>query len=177
MKKFNSATGDPDAKLQAALAKAMDISYRSRVGELIWAMTTCRPDLAFTSVKLLQANCAPHELHFHGVKHALKYLYSTKDDGLYFWRTQPRMEFKEGPLPKINSKRQDLLLHNRPEYDANVLHAYADSDWASCVKTRRSFGGTCIRLAGGTIAYKSKFQPTLDHQRRLNSWLRMTLGR
>jgi len=26
---------------------------------------------------------------------------------------------------------------------------------------RHSFGGTVIRLAGGTIAYKSKFQPTV----------------
>ncbi len=55
----------------------------------------------------------------------------------------------------------DLLLENRPEYDANVLHAYADLDWATCIKTQRSFGGTCIRLAGGTIAYKCKFQPTV----------------
>ena len=54
-----------------------------------------------------------------------------------------------------------LLLDQRPEYDANVLHAYTDSDWASCIKTRRSFGGSCIRLAGGMIAYKSKFQPTV----------------
>jgi hypothetical protein len=29
----------------------MESSYRSGVGELIWAMTTCRPDMAFTSVK------------------------------------------------------------------------------------------------------------------------------
>jgi len=29
------------------------------------------------------------------------------------------------------------------------------------VKTRRSFGGAVIRLAGGTIAYKTKFQPTV----------------
>jgi hypothetical protein len=29
----------------------------------------------------------------------------------------------------------------RPEHDANVMHAYADSDWATCAKTRRSFGG------------------------------------
>ncbi len=48
-----------------------------------------------------------------------------------------------------------------PEYGANVLHAYADLDWATCGKTRRSFRGTCIRLAGGTIAYKTKFQPTV----------------
>ncbi len=44
---------------------------------------------------------------------------------------------------------------------SNFLHAYADSDWATCVKTHRSFGGTCIRLVGGSIAYKSKFQPTV----------------
>jgi hypothetical protein len=40
-------------------------------------------------------------------------------------------------------------------------HAYADSDWATCPKTRRSFGGVCLRLAGETIAYKCKFQPTV----------------
>jgi hypothetical protein len=41
------------------------------------------------------------------------------------------------------------------------LHAYTDLDWATCVKTRCSFGGMVICLAGGTIAYKSKFQPTV----------------
>jgi len=72
-----------------------------------------------------------------------------------------RDEFPEGPLPKINSNKHDLLMEKHPEYDAHVLHAYADSDWASCVKTHASFGGSCIRLAGGTIAYKSKFHPTV----------------
>ena len=41
------------------------------------------------------------------------------------------------------------------------MHAYANSDWATCVKTCRSFGGIVLRLAGGTIAYKCKFQPTV----------------
>jgi hypothetical protein len=94
-------------------------------------MTTTRPNLAYASVKLSQANSCPHEHHFHGVKHALKYLYSIysmKDDSLYFWRTAPWDELLEGPLPRINSNKQDLLLENRPQYDANVLHAYADSD-------------------------------------------------
>jgi hypothetical protein len=39
--------------------------------------------------------------------------------------------------------------------------AYGDSDWATCVKTHHSFSGICIQLAGGTIAYKTKFQPTV----------------
>ena len=63
--------------------------------------------------------------------------------------------------PTINSNKQDLLLEVRPEHAATELHGYTDSDWATCVKTRRSFGGSCIRLAGGTIAYKCKFQPTV----------------
>ena len=39
--------------------------------------------------------------------------------------------------------------------------AYADSDWETCIKTRRSFTGICIFLSGGVIAYKTKFQPTV----------------
>ncbi len=164
MKKFNSSTGDPDPLVQQKLAKTMQLNYRSGVGELIWAMTTCRLDLAFTSVKLSQSNSCPHEIHFHGLKHALKFLYNSKDDGLYYWRTHPRAELPDGPLPPITSNREDILLDDCPQFDASTIHAYADSDWATCVKTRRSrrsFGGTCIRLAGGTIAYKCKFQPTV----------------
>ena len=48
-----------------------------------------------------------------------------------------------------------------PEHDTHVMHAYDDSDWAACVKTRRSFGGAVLCLAGGTIAYKCKFQLTM----------------
>jgi hypothetical protein len=61
----------------------------------------------------------------------------------------------------INSNRNDLLLNDRPHHDASIAVAYGDSDWATCVKTRRSFSGICIQLAGGTIAYKTKFQPTV----------------
>ena len=160
-KKFNAATGDPDPKKQADLAKSMNLSYRSGVGELIWAMTTCCPDLAYASVKLSQSNECPHKHHYHGLRHALKYMYTTCNNGLYFWRTNPRLELKEGPLPVVHSNKSDLLLENRPKHDAITLHVYANSDWATCVKTRRSFGGVCMRLAGGTIAYKTKFQPTV----------------
>jgi hypothetical protein len=134
-KKFNTTVGDPDPKAQLKLAKKMQLTYRSGVGKLIWAMSTNHPDLAFTSIKLSQANSCPDEHHYHGVKHALKYLYSTRDNGIYFWQTTPRPEFKEGPLSRINSNKQDLLLDNQPEHNANIMHAYADSNWATCVKT------------------------------------------
>ena len=135
----------------------MQVSYNAGICELIWAMMTCRPDIAFTSVKLLQSNSAPAEHHFHGLKHAIRYLYITWNDGIYFWHTQPRPELPEGPLPPINSNHQDLLLDDRPQHDASTAATYGDSDWATCVKTRRSFSGICILLTGGTITYKTKF--------------------
>ena len=61
LKKFNVVVGDPDTKIQAQLAKTMQLNYRSGVGKLIWAMTTCRPDLSYASVKLSQSNSCPHE--------------------------------------------------------------------------------------------------------------------
>ena len=39
------ATGNTDIKAQAALSKRMGLNYRKAIGELIWPMTTCRPDL------------------------------------------------------------------------------------------------------------------------------------
>ena len=39
------------------------------------------------------------------------------------------MEFKEGPIPRVNSNKQDLLLEKHPEHAASELHAYTDSDW------------------------------------------------
>jgi hypothetical protein len=136
-------------------------STTARVLASIWAVTTCRPDLSYASVKLSQTNSNPHELHFHGLKHALKFLYTSHDDGLYFWCTGPQMELPEDPLPPVHSNKKDILLDNHPQFDANIAHAHSDSDWASCVKTRRSFRGICIRLAGGTITYKCKFQLTV----------------
>ena len=77
LKKINAGVCDPDEKVQAQLAKSMQLNYHAGVGELIWAMTTCFPDLAFATIKLLQSNSCPHELHFHSLKHALKYLYAS----------------------------------------------------------------------------------------------------
>ncbi len=113
----------------------MKLSYHAGVGELIWAMTTCHPDLAFHSVKLSQSKSCPHKIHYHSLLCTHKYLFSTKYDGIYFWWTSPHKELLEGPLPPIQSNKQDLLLDKRPDHYANVAYAYADLDWDTCVKT------------------------------------------
>jgi hypothetical protein len=77
IKKFNAAIGPSDPKEQQQLAAKMQLKYKAGVGKLIWVMTTCQPDIAFTSVKLSQSNSAPAELNYHGLKHAIRYVYIT----------------------------------------------------------------------------------------------------
>ena len=162
LKGFNSATGSNDPKVIAKLESSHQLKYHGSVDELIWAMTTCHPDLVFASVKLSQSNSTPAEIHFHALKHAIRYLYATRNDGIYFWRTSSRPDLPAGAPPPVSSNLNDLLLDDRPsQHDAKVAVAYSDSDWATCVKTQRSFSGICIQLVGGMIAYKTKFQPTV----------------
>ncbi len=161
LKGFNSTMGSSDPKLIAKLESTMQIKYCGGVGKLIWAMTTCHPDLAFVSVKLAQFNTSPAEIHFQGLTNAICYLHTTRHDGIYFWRPASRLGLPDGPLPTINSNQHNLLLDIRLHHNASTAVAYGGSDWATCVKTRRSFSGICIQLAGRTIAYKTKFQPTI----------------
>jgi hypothetical protein len=161
MTSFLNAKGDPDPTVQSKLSKEMKISYRSAIGELIYAMTTCRPDISYATVRASQYSVNPHAIHYHGVRHILKYLYATKDDGLYYWRTTPNPNLPSIPSPPIRSNQHDLLLDGRPIHSPTELHGFVDSDWAACPQTRRSFAGVCLRLAGGCVGYRSFLMPTV----------------
>ena len=161
LRRFLSDTGDADEELQTALAKSNHFTYRSGVGELIYAYITCRPDLAYGIVRASQFNTCPAQIHYDGVKHMLKYLYRTKSDGIYFWRPTPNDSLPYEDPPPINSNAHDLLVDGRPAHNPAELHGFFDADWAACPLTRRSMGGDCLRLAGGTVAYKARLQPTV----------------
>jgi KUP system potassium uptake protein len=161
---FLSADGDrnkdgtPDMSYQRKMQKQLKISYRSAIGEIIWAMTTCRPDVSHAVVKAAQFSSCPHEIHYHGVRHILKYLNKTKDEGITFWRATKRTDLPDAPRPTIISDKRELFQDKRREFGPMELNAQADSDWAHCPKTRRSFTGVIVRMAGGTIAWKTRLQ-------------------
>ena len=161
MESFMGAKGDADEKAQRKLVKEMGFGYRQAIGEMIYAMVTCRPDLSFAVTASSQHSACPAEIHFHGVKHMMKYAYVTRDDGIIFWRSQPNKDLPLVDPPPISSAEHDLLLDGRPSHDPLELNSYMDGTWASCLKTRRSYSGMCLRLAGGTVAYKCKLQPTV----------------
>ena len=68
------------------------------------------------------------------------------------------------PSPKCHEHHNGSITYqstDQPTHDALDLHGYVDSDWATCPWTCRSLTGVCLRLAGGTVAYKTKLQPTI----------------
>ena len=164
MKAFNAAIGDPDETAQALLAKEYKFAYRSGIGEIIYAMVTCRPDVSTAVVKCAQHSACPAKQHYNAVRHILKYLYAMRDDGIYFWCARPRMDLPgEHTLPANSASHHGQIAPKakRPTHQPLDPHRYMDSDWASCTKTRRSTTGVNVKLAGGTIAFKSKLQPTV----------------
>jgi hypothetical protein len=73
MKALQTEEGDPNPVIQWTLERKMGFSYRSGIGQLVYAMVCCRPDLSFTTVKLSQHNTCSGRVHFKGAQHALKY--------------------------------------------------------------------------------------------------------
>jgi hypothetical protein len=161
IKRLYTTEGDPNPKIQRQLEKQFGIKYRKAIGQLIWPMTTCRPDLCQAVVKLAQHSAAPAEVHYCGVKSVFRYLAATMDEGIFFWRTEPCMDLPDEPLPKIYSTPHDIKMAGRPTDEALVLSGSMDSGWGSCLLTRRSFGGIMMKLAGGPVAWKGKLQPTV----------------
>ena len=94
-------------------------------------MVSCRPDLSYAVVRSSQYSVCLAEIHYHGVRHMLKYLWYTRDDGIYFWRPTPRLDLPAVDPPTINSNAHDLLLDGRPSHGPLDLHGYMDSDWAA----------------------------------------------
>ena len=81
------------------LEKEMGFSYRTVIGELIYAMVTCCPDISFAVTKLSQYASKPDRCHYVAVKNVFCYLASTKDEGLTYWREHPNEELPDRPEP------------------------------------------------------------------------------
>ena len=80
---------------RVALETKLGFSYRQAIGELIYALVTCRPDISFAAIKLSQYSASPALCHFDAVKDIFRFLKATKDDGIYYWRRQPRLDLPE----------------------------------------------------------------------------------
>ncbi|KAL4271452.1 hypothetical protein GQ457_13G004180 [Hibiscus cannabinus] len=103
-----------------------NIPYASVVGSLMYAQVCTRPDIAFVVGMLGRYQSNPGIDHWRAAKKVLRYLKGTKEYMLMY-------------------KRSDHL----------EVIGYSDSDFASCVDTRKSTSGYIFMFASGAISWRS----------------------
>ena len=113
----------------------LDVKYREVVGSLIYLMTCTRPDISWTVTRLSQKLENPGPVEWVMLKHVLRYLKGSMNNGLLYVKTDHGLS----------------------------LIGYSDSDWASCSEDRRSTTGYYFSLnpAGPPVSWKSRKQPTV----------------
>ena len=148
-----------------SLESEMTFTYRQAIGELIYAMITCRPDISFAVIKLSQYSTKPTRVHFEAVKEIYRYLKATATEGIYYWRQQPRPDLPNHPTPicKPHNNYNPNESDERQQNHATTLRATVDSDYASDTSHRRSVTGITMKLGGGAIYYKTRYQDCQAH--------------
>ncbi|XP_061355805.1 secreted RxLR effector protein 161-like [Gastrolobium bilobum] len=125
---------EPSVKLSLEEGKLLDdpTSYRRLIGRLLYLNIT-RPDLSYAVNKLSQFIAHPREPHIQATYRLLQYIKGTVGQGLFYAAN--------------NSVK---------------LKAFSDSDWASCVDTRRLITGFCGFVGESLVSWKSKKQNTVS---------------
>jgi dUTP pyrophosphatase len=142
------------------LEKEYNFTYRQGVGELIYAMVTCRPDISYATIKLSQYSTKPSSIHFEALKQIYLYITATKNEGIHYWRIQPRQDLpiiKQCDI-KIDETYDESTKITRHVIEPRTMNAAVDSDFAGDQSHRRSVTGISLQLAGATVLYKTKFQ-------------------
>mmetsp|Transcript_29198 Transcript_29198/g.41778 ORF Transcript_29198/g.41778 Transcript_29198/m.41778 type:complete len:582 (+) Transcript_29198:2850-4595(+) len=146
-------------KLQ--LKQKMGFNYRQIIGELIFPMMKCRPEIAAAAIKLSQYMENPAEIHYKATLGILEFLSTTIDDGIYYWRREPCMDLPERPLPVVHQDNY-YFEDNTPNTDHH-LYGYVDSDWGTDSVHRKSITGVVLFFAGGAVGYRCKYQDVIAH--------------
>lgn len=114
-------------------AEAKHLPYPQIVGSILYASTISRPDLSQPASVLSRFISKWNDTHYQAAKHLLRYIRGTTDLCLVF----------DGNCGK------------------RIIQGYADADWGGDLDTRRSTTGYIFKVYGGTIAWKSRRQPTV----------------
>jgi hypothetical protein len=111
-------------------------SYQEKVGTLLYASISTRPDIAFVVNRLAQHMQQPRVEHGRACDRVFRYLAGTKTLGLLFGRG--------GSADKVE------------------ISAYADADWGSDHTDRKSVTGWIAMLNGDPVSWASKKQKTIS---------------
>lgn len=108
----------------------IDVPYRQLIGSLMYLAVGTRADISFAVSALSQFLENPSEIHWKAAKRVLRYIAGTSNMGIEF-----------------NSSKT-----------SNILMAYSDADYGSCLNTRKSVSGVILILNNGPIIWFSRKQ-------------------
>jgi len=146
---------------RSSLETKMGLKYRKAMGEIMFPMIKCRPDIAAHAIILSQFMNNPSEVHYKALKDVLIYLTQTAAEGIHYWRDKPHPTLPEFPMPTLHPDNYTLTTTSGT--NSKQLVGFVDSDWATNTKKRTSLTGMILMYAGGAIGYKSKFQSIIAH--------------
>ena len=155
---------------QKQLQQQMGFSYRQVIGELLYPMVKCRPDIAFHTTKLSQYMANPASEHYQALIHLCQYVAATINNGIYYWRRNPRNDLPYQPHPELHHDNYTLDID--PAELPGHLYGYVDADWGTDTAHRKSVTGIVMMYSGGAIGYKCKiprYNSTLKHGGRIHS--------
>lgn len=109
-----------------------ELPYRALVGSLWYAANGTRPDVVYATNVVSQYGVNHGLPHWRAAKRVLRYLRGTVGRGIKYLRDS-----------------------------AVKVIAYADSDWAGDIDTRRSRTGFVVTIAGGAVVWQSKAQKSV----------------
>jgi len=112
--------------------------YQEKVGTLLYASISTRPDIAYAVNKLAQAMQAPTVADGKACDRVFRYLAGTKSHGLLFGRT------RNADLKSVQ------------------ITTYADADWGSDRTDRKSITGWVAMLNGDPVSWASKKQKVVS---------------
>lgn len=73
-----------DDEEKEALEKEMGFGYRNAIGEIMFLMVTCRPDISYATIKLSKFCNNPAREHYIAVKNIYRYLREKVDDRIIY---------------------------------------------------------------------------------------------
>jgi hypothetical protein len=120
-----------------ATKKSIEV-YQQKVGSILFAAISTRPDIAFAVSRLARHNLNPSETHHKAADRVIKYLYSTRSYAL-----------RIGNHTEQNNKSIETFIGS------------SDASFADNTEDRKSSQGYVLRLYGGSIAWKASKQTTV----------------
>jgi hypothetical protein len=126
----SSSTAPPSGAKEGIDNEPTDLLlYQEKVGTLLYASISTRPDIAYAVNRLTQHMIAPTNAHAKACDRVFRYLAGTKKRGLIFGRRDPL-----------------------------IISSWADADWGSDWVDRKSQTGWLGMISGDLISWASKKQ-------------------